>query len=106
MNALRSIWVEMKFYNDENKMIFMAQEQQEKVNIIISWSLSYLKRKRQHDLGSSHLRRDKDRKIPSRLGKHELRTNGAEGSMSRKRHKEISEDTMRGGTHLVHMVEQ
>jgi len=68
------------------------------VNEIILQILSNLKRKKQHDLGANCLGKDKGRKIPLGLVRHELRTNGGEGSGSKKRHKYASEDTMRGGT--------
>lgn len=87
MNTIRSMRAKMRSYTVDNERIIVDQEKSEEVNGIILQIPSNLQRQRQHDLGVNRIGKDKGRKIPLGLGKHELRIDGVEGNRSRKRYK-------------------
>lgn len=52
-----------------------------------------LQRQKQHELGANYLGKQKSKNIPLGLWKHGLKANGEKNNMSKKRHREESEDT-------------
>jgi len=100
MDTIRSIRVELRIYKTNNKRLLVAQEKQVEVNAIILQILLDFQRKKQHDLVVSLPGKDKGEQSPLGLGRQEYKTNGAEGSIYKKIHKQASAFTMRGGTPL------
>ena len=85
--------VEIRSFKADNERLVKAQETQVEVNVGILQSFSKLQRQKKHESRGSY------RAKLTHLGSKE-RTNGANDSSPRKRHKRESEDAMKGNAPL------
>lgn len=96
MDTLRILRAEIRRCKVNNENLVREQERQAKVSVVILQSISDLQRQKHNELGANH----KVNESLSRQRKQEERTDGLDGSRSKKRHMLSSEDTIRGGTPL------